>query len=141
MVRRVKLFGDKRIREDGLTEDETREVEEGRLKVVDVQFESEKWVTWASMLNKVANRLGRKIPVEDWSDEEIEAFIDDFDTKPLAFRIRNGVWDPDTIEGHIQKAHSRLADDEIERIHKAYYETGRCPVDGWRRREEAAFTY
>ncbi|MEM2292220.1 MAG: hypothetical protein QXI11_01980 [Thermoproteota archaeon] len=116
MMRRVNLFRDKRV---------------------DTQFETEKWVTWASILNEVANRLGGKIPVEDWSDEEIEAFVDGFNAKPLAFRIRNGVWDPDTIEGHIQEAHKRLSDNEIEEIHRTCYETGRCPVDGWRRKEAA----
>ncbi|MEM1557976.1 MAG: hypothetical protein QXI11_07960 [Thermoproteota archaeon] len=132
-MRRVKLFGDKMKREDDLTANELQEVEEGKLKLADIQFETDEWVTWASVVNVVAKKLDKKVPVEDWSDEEIKTFVNDFNSKPLAFRIRNGVWHPNTIEGHIQAAHRRLDDVEIEEICRVIYETGRCPLDGWRR--------
>ena len=136
-MRRVKLYGDKRKREDDLTADERQMVEEGKLKAVDIQFETNEWVSWASVLDAVADRLKKKKPVEKWRDEEIEAFVNDFNSKPLAFRIRSGIWDLNVVEGHVQAAHSDLDDARIEEICRKIYETGRCPLDGWRRGEQA----
>jgi len=132
-VRRVKLYGDERKREDDLTADERQMVEEGKLKAVGIQFETNEWVSWASVLDAVADKLKKKKPVEKWSDEEIEAFVNDFNSKPLAFRVRNGAWDPNTVEGHVQAAHGDLDDARLEETCRAIYETGRCPLDGWRR--------